>query len=108
MIPYTTPITAGMKLTCNGEIATVITPSTGNSQLVEIAGRHTYVDRSDLYLPLRVIRVNYSNGDSAVTNMAANLTDAQMLDYFAPGTSFNVGIGDRDLMATVVSAEILI
>lgn len=56
--------------------------------------------------PLRSIKVTYSDGSVIDTNMAAHLTDAQMLDYFKVGKRFNLGNGPEDKIATVVSAEI--
>jgi len=64
--------------------------------------------------PLREIMVYYKNGgkDNApfctAVNMAAHLTDKEMLDYFAPGAVFNVGAGEFDLMAEVERAEIIL
>lgn len=64
--------------------------------------------------PLREILVYYKNGGkdnapfSMAVNMAAHLTDQEMLDYFAPGKVFNVGCGRYDRMAEVERAEILL
>jgi hypothetical protein len=55
---------------------------------------------------LRAIKVTYSDGTEISTNMAANLTDDQMLDYFKVGAWFNLG-SVTDNMQQVVKAEIL-
>ena len=57
--------------------------------------------------PLRVIEVTYSNGQVCPTSMAANLSDKEMLDYFAVGRQFNIGLGPEDNMQTVVKAIII-
>lgn len=54
---------------------------------------------AEKYPPLRGIKVTYANGDEISTNMAAHLTDAEMLDYFKIGKTFS---GTQ-----VVNAEIL-
>lgn len=58
---------------------------------------------------LRVVRVTYDNGDVIETSMAAELTDAEILDYFKIGRYFNIGFfsGDDDKMAKVTKVEIL-
>jgi hypothetical protein len=66
------------------------------------------------FKPLREIMVYYKNGgrDNApfctCVNMAAHLTDIEMLEYFAAGKVFNVGCGPLDLMAEVERAEIIL
>lgn len=55
---------------------------------------------------LRSIKVTYNTGHVVETNMAANLSDSDMLEYFSIGRQFNIGSGPDDLMATVVAAEI--
>jgi len=55
---------------------------------------------------LRAIKVTYSNGDTISTNMAAHLTDKEMLDYFKVGRWFNLG-RVSDNMQQVTKAEIL-
>jgi hypothetical protein len=63
---------------------------------------------------LREICVYYKNGGKdngpfcQAVNMAANLTDEEMLEYFAAGKVFNVGCGPFDLMAEVERAEIIV
>ncbi len=61
-----------------------------------------------VYPPLRSVRVTYENGDVMATSMAAGLTDAEMLDYYKPGSVFNVGRGPDDNMQTVAKVEILV
>ena len=56
---------------------------------------------------LRTIKVTYSNGTVITTNMAAHLTDEEMLNYFKVGRTFNIG-NVSDNLQTVVSAEIII
>jgi len=56
--------------------------------------------------PLRSIKVTFENGVSFETAMAANLTNGQMLDYYAVGRVFNIGIMNDDMVA-VSHAEIL-
>jgi hypothetical protein len=57
---------------------------------------------------LRSVKVTYSNGDSVTTDMAANLTDEQIHDYFAIGKRFNLGDGaGGDNVQTVTDVEIL-
>ncbi len=64
------------------------------------------------FKPLREVVVYYKNGGKndapfmAHINMAAHLTDQQILDYYAPGAWFNVGCGPHDRMAQVERAEI--
>ena len=56
--------------------------------------------------PLRSIEVTYSNGDTITTGMASNLTDKQMLDYFAIGKVFNIR-SVYDNMQKVTKTKIL-
>lgn len=60
---------------------------------------------------LRTIRVTYSDGTVICTDMAANLTDKQMLAYFKVGKVFNLGTPFPDLQEDneqhVIEAEIL-
>lgn len=58
------------------------------------------------YKPLRAVKVLYSDGTEICTNMAAHLTDEDMLNYFAPGKWFNIG-NVEDNMQQVVKTEIL-
>jgi hypothetical protein len=55
---------------------------------------------------LREIKVTYSNGDFIYTNMAAHLSDKDILSYFKPGKWFNIG-NVSDNMQKVVKCEIL-
>jgi hypothetical protein len=55
---------------------------------------------------LRSIEVTYSNGTVVHTSMAAHLTDKEMLDYFKPGSIFNIGDGPNDLLAKVIKVKI--
>lgn len=60
---------------------------------------------------LRAIRVTYSDGTVIATDMAAHLTDKQVLDYFKVGKVFNLGTPFPDLQEDneqrVIKAEIL-
>lgn len=56
---------------------------------------------------LREIKVTYSDGTVISTNMAAHLTDQQMLNYFSIGRPVNIG-NVTDNMQTIVAAEIII
>lgn len=56
---------------------------------------------------LRSIKVDFENGDTITTNMAAHLTDEEMLDYYQVGKIFNLGNGPHDNLSKVKSAEIL-
>lgn len=55
---------------------------------------------------LRSIRVTFDDGSVIETDMAAHLTDQDMLDYYRVGKYFNVGSFGKDKMAKVVQAEI--
>jgi len=59
------------------------------------------------YPPLREIRVTWKSGTTDRYSMAAGLTDQQMLDYYRPGKSFNVGNGPLDHFDSVESCEII-
>lgn len=56
---------------------------------------------------LRSVKVTYDNGKVITTSMAANLSDKQIKDYFKIGKQFNIGSGEKDLMAKVKKVEIL-
>lgn len=56
---------------------------------------------------LRAVKITYSNGHVTNTSMAAHLTDDTILNYFAVGKWFNIGIGPADNMQQVVKCEIL-
>lgn len=56
---------------------------------------------------LRSIWVKYSDGTEYTTNMAAHLTDQEMLDYFAINKVFNLGKGEDDHMVKVVDRKIV-
>jgi hypothetical protein len=60
---------------------------------------------------LRAIRVTYSDGTVISTDMAANLTDEQMLAYFKVGKTFNLGTSfpdeEEDNEQRVIKAEII-
>lgn len=56
---------------------------------------------------MRAIRVTWSGGTVDNYSMAAGLTDDQMLAYYKPGKSFNVGNGPHDHFETVVASEII-
>ena len=50
---------------------------------------------------LRSVTVEFEDGDVINTNMAAHLTDADILDYYKVGKTFNLGNGDKDKMVAV-------
>ena len=56
---------------------------------------------------LRVVKVNYANGDSITTSMAANLSDDEIRDYYKVGKKFNIGNGEKDNLQAVKSIDIL-
>lgn len=56
---------------------------------------------------MKTIKVTYSNGDVVLNDMAAHLTDEQMLAYYAVGRQFNLGAGDKDNMQTVIASEVV-
>lgn len=56
---------------------------------------------------LRAIKVTYSDGTVECVDVAASLTDKQMLDYFRPGKVFNLSSEGDDNLQYVVSREIL-
>lgn len=56
---------------------------------------------------LRSVKVTYDNGDVVHTNMAADLTDDEIRDYFKIGKTFNIGDGPNDKMVKVKDVEIL-
>ena len=55
---------------------------------------------------LRAIAVVYSDGNLLTTNMAAHLSDKEMLEYFAIGKVFNIG-SVKDNLQTVIKREII-
>jgi len=59
------------------------------------------------YPPLRQIRVTWEKSGVDTYSMASGLTDQQMVDYYRPGKSFNVGNGPYDLYDTIKAAEII-
>lgn len=56
---------------------------------------------------LRSVKVTFADGSTLTTSMAANLTDEQIREYYAPGSPFNVGSGEGDRVTKVKSVEIL-
>lgn len=56
---------------------------------------------------LRTVKVEFQNGDSLTTNMAAHLTDDEINNYYKPGKTFNLGVGGKDKMVKVKKAIIL-
>ena len=56
---------------------------------------------------LRAVRVVYSDGTEKDVNMAAGLSDAEILEYFRVGEVFNIGGSGPDRIVTVKSATIL-
>ncbi len=55
---------------------------------------------------LRVIRITFSDGDVINTNMAENITDDEIKNYYKIGRIFNLGIVD-DKLVRVTKVEIL-
>ncbi len=58
------------------------------------------------YAPLRTIKVFYSGGYIITTDMAAHLSDEDMLDYFKIGRLFNIG-SNNDNIQSVIKTEII-
>lgn len=56
--------------------------------------------------PLRSVKVTFDDGSTIVTDMAAGLSDKEILDYYAKGRQFNIGDTD-DKIAAVSDVEIL-
>jgi len=56
---------------------------------------------------LRSVKVTYENGDVVPTNMAANITDDEIYNYFKVGKTFNIGLGPKDNLTKVAKVEIL-
>lgn len=50
---------------------------------------------------LRSVSVFYDNGDVVHTAMSSDLSDKEIRKYFAVGRVFNIGSGEKDLMAAV-------
>ena len=48
--------------------------------------------------------VKFGNGDTITTGI--NGTDEEIKEYYAIGRWFNLGNGENDLMASVVSCEV--
>lgn len=59
------------------------------------------------YPELRSVRVTYDDGTVIPTSMAHNLSDNEILNYFAIGRTFNIGDGPHDKLAKVKKVEIL-
>ena len=55
----------------------------------------------------RAVEVTYSDGTKIATNMAADLSDAEIKKYFAKGKVFNIGNADIDKLVTVKNLKIL-
>lgn len=55
---------------------------------------------------LRSVKVTYADGNIIYTDMAAGLTDNEILSYFAVGKVFNIGNVDDNLQA-VTECEII-
>lgn len=58
-------------------------------------------------MPLREVKVFFTNGSSLVTSMAAKLTNAEIRAYYKKGRVFNLGVGSRDRLTRVKSVKIL-
>ena len=56
---------------------------------------------------LRAVRVTFADGNTIETNMAAGLSDEDILKYYAVGKKFNVGAGEKDNVQAVTKVEIL-
>ncbi len=56
---------------------------------------------------LRTVKVEFQNGDSLTTNMAAHLTDDEINNYYKPGKLFNLGVAGKDKMVKVKKVIIL-
>lgn len=56
---------------------------------------------------LRSVKVTFGNGDVIKTNMASDLTDEEIKDYYKIGRTFNIGAGNRRNLQKVVDVEIL-
>jgi hypothetical protein len=56
---------------------------------------------------LRAIEVTFSDNSKLSTDMAANLTDQEMKDYYKIGRVFNIGQGEKDKLVKVKSVKIL-
>jgi hypothetical protein len=56
---------------------------------------------------LRAVKITFDNGDVINTSMAAHLTDDEIKKYYTIGKSFNLGKGEKDLMAKVTKVDIL-
>ena len=55
---------------------------------------------------LKAVRVTYDNGEVIETSTASGLTDEEILEFFAIGREFNIGVV-VDKMAKVTNVEIL-
>ena len=55
---------------------------------------------------LRSVKITYSDGNIIYTNMATNLTNKEIYNYFKIGKSFNIGC-ITDNMQTITKCEIL-
>ena len=64
-------------------------------------------DTPQTYPPLRAAKITFDNGDTITTDLAAGLSDQEILDYYAVGRQFNLGRGGDDLMAKVTAVQIL-
>lgn len=58
-------------------------------------------------MPLRAVKITLDDDTSYETNVAANLTDQEIRDYFVVGMQLNVGNGPHDLIKTIKQVEIL-
>jgi hypothetical protein len=56
---------------------------------------------------LRTVKVNYADGNSITTNMAAGLSDQEIKDYFKIGKKFNIYSDETKGMVAVKSIKIL-
>ena len=71
-------------------------------QIEAIAAKH----KEDMRPKFREVKVFFENGDHLQTSMAEGLTDEQILEYYAIGKVFNLGVVD-DLLAKVKRVEII-
>lgn len=56
---------------------------------------------------LRAIEVKFSSGNFIRTNMAAEITDKEIRDYYRIGLRLNVGRGEHDYFETIEQVNIL-
>jgi len=55
---------------------------------------------------LREVKITFSDNDTITTNMAADLKDSEILEYYKIGKTFNLGVV-TDKLVKVTKVEIL-